>query len=226
VDKTKVTTNGWRADPDMDNEVNQAGGRRIVMKRTVAAMEASMIDVASNRGSGRILEYDVYSKQTMVLMAKLNFPNGMVIKKSEGGKTTLVLAETIRFRVLEIDLTTNSVEPEPLETWGGAGFDHRGGCQFHKKRVTDIRLFIDTPGAPDNISLADGGKNIWVALVCPVNKQHNPLKGIYELPHWARRLIAYLPASLAPAPLDMALAIKYNLETRKPVEFIYEGDLY
>jgi len=131
VDKTKVTTNGWRADPEMDNEVNQAGGKRIIMKRTFATMEASMIDVASNRGSGRILEYDVHSKQTMVLMAKLNFPNGMVIKKSESGKTTLVLAETVRFRVIEIDISTDHVEPEPLKTWIGKGFNHRGGMQYH-----------------------------------------------------------------------------------------------
>jgi sugar lactone lactonase YvrE len=111
----------------MFTEVNDARGRTIVMKRTYATLEASKIDFTSFRGSGRILEYDVYSKQTIVLMAKLNFPNGLVIKKTEVGKTTLVFSETMRARLIEIDLTTDVASYEPLKLWTGKGFDHKGG---------------------------------------------------------------------------------------------------
>jgi len=88
----------------MDHEVNRAGGKKMVMKRTFATMEASKIDFGSNRASGRILEYDVFRKETIVLMANLNFPNGFVIKNTEVGKTTFVLSETMRMRVLEFDV--------------------------------------------------------------------------------------------------------------------------
>jgi hypothetical protein len=95
---------GWRASGKMFEEIDRSGGISIDLKRTYAGMEASKIDFLSNRGSGRILEYDVYSKNMIVLMAKLNFPNGMVIKKSEAGKTTLIFSETLRSRVLEVDI--------------------------------------------------------------------------------------------------------------------------
>lgn len=111
----------------MLTEVNGNGGRTVVMKRTFATLEASKIDYQSFRGSGRILEYDVYTKQTIVLMAKLNFPNGIVIKKTEEGKTTLVFSETMRARLIEIDLTTDEASYEPLKLWKGKGFDHKGG---------------------------------------------------------------------------------------------------
>jgi hypothetical protein len=67
--------------------------------------------------------------------------------------------------------------------------------------VKDVRLFIDTPGLPDNITLADDGKNIWVACVTPMNKQDDPTLGIFEMPTFVRRMVSWLPASLAPAPI-------------------------
>ena len=46
------------------------------------------------------------------------------------------------------------------------------------------------------------------------------------MPSFIRKLIPYLPAKLQPAPIEMALAIKYNLQTKKPVEYIFEGNVH
>jgi len=90
-----------------------AGGKSFSLRRTFGAGEASKIDFASNRGSGRLLEYDVATKKTIVLISGFNFPNGLVIKSSDTFKVTIIMAEMMRFRAFEIDITTGPITDEP-----------------------------------------------------------------------------------------------------------------
>jgi len=64
-------------------------------------------------------------------------------------------------------------------------------------------LFGNFPGAPDNITFADKGKNIWVALVIPA------FDGL-GLPTFMRHALPYI-REYNPKAQKICLAIKYNL---------------
>ncbi|KAA3467721.1 protein STRICTOSIDINE SYNTHASE-LIKE 10-like [Gossypium australe] len=84
-------------------------------------------------GSGRLLKYDLHTKNASVIYTSLMFPKGVALSKNH---YFLLVAETIRRRILKFNLGTNNFEPE---------------------------VFAALPRVPDNIKMDHKGE-FWVAL--------------------------------------------------------------
>jgi sugar lactone lactonase YvrE len=97
-----------------------------------------MIDLLEHGAHGRLLEYNVVTKQTRVLLSGLHFANGVAVGPDDA---YVLVNETGEYRVL------------------------RYWLKGEKAGTHDV--FIDNlPGFPDNLSYNDQGV-FWVALVAP-----------------------------------------------------------
>lgn len=97
-----------------------------------------MADVFEHRPNGRVLEYDIASGQTRVLMRDLHFANGVTMGP---GDEYLLVNDMNKYRVL------------------------RHWLRGDKAGTTDV--FIDNlPGFPDNINF-NGRDRFWLALYTP-----------------------------------------------------------
>lgn len=97
-------------------------------------------EVLEHKGTGRLLQYNVASGETKLLMSGLHFANGVAVGPDDA---YVLVAETAEYRVL------------------------RYWLKGEKAGTSDI--FIDNlPGLPDNISYADNGR-FWLALYAPRN---------------------------------------------------------
>lgn len=85
--------------------------------------------------TGRLLKYNIHTKETTVILKNLYFPNGVALSKN---KEFLIFAETSTCRVLRMWL-------QPSEKAG------------------KLEVFTELPGYPDNIKINDKGE-FWVAL--------------------------------------------------------------
>ncbi|KAK1366020.1 Strictosidine synthase [Heracleum sosnowskyi] len=85
--------------------------------------------------TGRLLKYNIHTKETAVILKDLYFPNGVALSKN---KEFLIFAETSTCRVFRLWL-------QPSEKAG------------------KLELFTELPGYPDNIKMNDNGE-FWVAL--------------------------------------------------------------
>lgn len=85
--------------------------------------------------TGRLLKYNIHTKETTVILKDLYFPNGVALSKN---KEFLIFAETSTCRVLRLWL-------QPSEKAG------------------KLEVFTELPGYPDNIKMNDKGE-FWVAL--------------------------------------------------------------
>ncbi|WOH06375.1 hypothetical protein DCAR_0625801 [Daucus carota subsp. sativus] len=85
--------------------------------------------------TGRLLKYNIHTKETTVILKNLYFPNGVALSKN---KDFLIFAETTTCRVLRLWL-------QPSEKAG------------------KLELFTELPGYPDNIKMNANGE-FWVAL--------------------------------------------------------------
>ncbi|XP_052483661.1 LOW QUALITY PROTEIN: protein STRICTOSIDINE SYNTHASE-LIKE 10 [Gossypium raimondii] len=83
--------------------------------------------------SERLLKYDLHTKNASVIYTSLMFPNGVALSKNH---SFLLVAETIRTRILKFNLGTNNFEPE---------------------------VFVVLLRVPDNIKMNHKGE-FWVAL--------------------------------------------------------------
>ncbi|MBA0849737.1 hypothetical protein Goshw_020121 [Gossypium schwendimanii] len=82
----------------------------------------------STDNSGRLLKYDLHTKNTSVIYTGLMFPNGVALNKNH---SFLLVAETTRRRILKFYLGANNFEPE---------------------------VFAELPRVPDNIKMNDKGE--------------------------------------------------------------------
>ncbi|KAL8095277.1 protein STRICTOSIDINE SYNTHASE-LIKE 2-like [Apium graveolens] len=85
--------------------------------------------------TGRLLKYNIHTKETTVILKNLYFPNGVALSKN---KDFLIFAETSTCRVFRLWL-------QPSQKAG------------------KLEVFTELPGYPDNIKMNDNGE-FWVAL--------------------------------------------------------------
>jgi sugar lactone lactonase YvrE len=105
-----------------------------------------MVDILEHGANGRLLEYNVASKQTRVLMSGLHFANGVAVGPDD---LYVLVNETAEYRIL------------------------RYWLKGEKAGTQDV--FIDNlPGFPDNITYNDRG-TFWVALFAPRDKMLDDL---------------------------------------------------
>ena len=63
---------------------------------------------------GRLFEYNRYTKQLTVLLCGLHFPNGVqLLQPSSPHSSSLLVAESARFRVLQVQVNNNNNRPQP-----------------------------------------------------------------------------------------------------------------
>lgn len=96
------------------------------------------IDFIEQRGYGRLLRYDPEKQTTDLLMANLNFANGVAVSPDE---SFVLVVETARYCIHRVWLTG--------------------------PRTGESEIFIDNlPGFPDGVS-CNGVDRFWVAIVSP-----------------------------------------------------------
>lgn len=110
--------------------------------------DASLLDVIEHGGHGRLLEWDPATGKATVLLAGIDFANGVALTPDQ---QAVLLCETGHYRVLRV----------------GVAGEGRG-------RATPVIEAL--PGFPDNISRA-GGDRYWVALFAPRNALLDRLSG-------------------------------------------------
>lgn len=123
-----------------------------------------MKDFLEHGANGRLLQYNVTTEQTRVLMQGLHFANGVAVGPDDA---YVLVNETAEYRIL------------------------RYWLKGEKAGTHDV--FIDNlPGFPDNLSFNNRDK-FWVALYAPRNAQlDDMLPGGPFLRHLAARLPAFL----------------------------------
>ena len=116
-----------------------------------------------HKGTGRLLQYNVTSGETKVLMSGLHFANGVAVGPDDA---YVLVTETAEYRVLRYWLKGD--------------------------KAGTSEVFIDhLPGLPDNISYNDSGR-FWLALYAPRDPQLDKLlpgpawvkKLVSRLPHF------------------------------------------
>lgn len=131
---------------------------------------ASLLDILEHGGHGRLLVYDPDARKATVLVAGLNFANGVAIGHDQ---SYVLINETGMYRV--------------LRHWiAGA------------RRGRTEPLIENLPGFPDNLSTGLNGR-FWLALISPRNKLLDQLSGapfartlIQRLPTFLRpKAVAY-----------------------------------
>lgn len=98
-------------------------------------IQASLVDVASGSGFGRLLVYDPQDRSTRTLLSGLHFANGVTLSKDED---YILVMETFRFRVMRYWLKGD-------------------------KAGTSEPFIENLPGCGDGISLASDG-SYWVTI--------------------------------------------------------------
>jgi sugar lactone lactonase YvrE len=100
---------------------------------------ASLLDIMEHGGHGRLLRYDPRTGHTEVVLAGLEFANGVAISADQ---QSVLVVETALYRVLRVYVD-------------GA-------------REGVVEVVIDNlPGFPDNINRALDGDDFWLGLVSP-----------------------------------------------------------
>lgn len=142
-----------------------------------------MLDAFEARPWGRLLCYDPATKATQVVLAGLNFPNGVALSRNED---FIIVNETFRYRTLRL--------------W------------LKGQRTGTDGVFVDNlPGFPDGVSAslsANGDGVFWMAI--PTVR--NPLLDAIHPYPWIKNLVARLPKSLSPKPQPYGLIIAINEE--------------
>lgn len=100
--------------------------------------EAARLAILEHGGDGRVLEFDPATSETRVLVAGLQFANGIAVGHDQ---SYLLVTETARYRVLKV--------------W------------LHGERRGHFEVLIENlPGFPDNITRGTDGR-YWLALFSP-----------------------------------------------------------
>lgn len=108
-----------------------------------------LYEFIEHKGTGRLLQYNVESKQTKVLMQGLHFANGVAVGPDDA---YVLVNETAAYRVMRYWLKGD--------------------------KAGTAEVFIDNlPGLPDNISYSDSTRRFWLALYSPRSEALDALAG-------------------------------------------------
>jgi sugar lactone lactonase YvrE len=110
--------------------------------------EASLLDIMEHGGNGRVLKYSPYTKETKVLLAGLDFPNGIAVTHEQDA---LLVNETGTYSVLKLWI--------------------KGEKEGAVERVVE-----NLPGFPDNLNKGIG-EYYWLGLVSPRNQLLDAMSG-------------------------------------------------
>ena len=135
--------------------------------------QAAVLDILEQASTGRVLEYDPLNGATRIVAIGLSFPNGIALSTDQH---SLFVAETGRFRVWKINVTTRDV-------------DVRKGS----KEATV--LLENLPGYPDNLMRGLNGR-IWLGFSGPRSPK---VDAMAERP-FMREVTLRLPRLLWPLP--------------------------
>jgi Strictosidine synthase len=145
-------------------------------------LHASKLDLMSGRATGRLLQYDPKSDQTIVLAKQLRFPNGIGIDPTE---TSLIFAETFGIRLTKYDLETGEL-----------------------KTVIDSE---DLPGYLDGVDCgAQKCYAVMPSAIVPAHKILNVLP--IAVSAFLRSLLMSLPKALVPPVKKFGGIIEYNMQ--------------
>lgn len=98
-----------------------------------------LYEFIEHKGTGRLMQYNVESKETKVLMQGLHFANGVAVGPDDA---YVLVSETAAYRVMRYWLKGD--------------------------KAGTSEVFIDNlPGLPDNISYNDNNRRFWLALYAP-----------------------------------------------------------
>ena len=138
--------------------------------------EASLLDLMEHGGHGRVIEYDPATGNTRVLLAGINYANGVAISADDD---YLLIAETGHYRILKYWL--------------------RG------PRTGAHDVVIDNlPGFPDNITAGLQGR-FWVGLAAPRSTVLDRLSDRPFLRKVVQRLPAFLRPRAVPSSHVIAI---------------------
>lgn len=102
-------------------------------------LDKVLYEFVEHKGTGRLLQYNVQSKETKVLMTGLLFANGVAVGPDDA---FVLVTETAAYRVMRY--------------W------------LKGEKAGTSEVFIDNlPGLPDNISYNDNNRRFWLALYSP-----------------------------------------------------------
>lgn len=129
---------------------------------------ASLLDLMEHGGHGRLFRYDPYTDTTTLILAGLNFANGVAVDPNH---EFVLVAETGSYQVLKVWLTEN--------------------------RFGETEILIDNlPGFPDNIVRGKDGR-YWVGLASTRNGLLDSISDKPLLRKMVQRLPSFLRPSAA-----------------------------
>ena len=146
-------------------------------KNAGGSYEASLLDIMEHGAHGRIFEYSPATKQTKLILDRLNFANGIAISDSQ---QYLIIVETGHYRVLRYWL------------------DGREAGQ------TEV-ILDNLPGFPDNVNTGLNGK-FWIGLVAPRIKMLDDLSDSPFLRKVVQRLPAIFRPKAVPSSHVIAIS--------------------
>ena len=124
---------------------------------------ASLLDIMEHGGHGRIIRFDPKTRETTILMADLNFANGVAVSDDQ---QFLLVSETAAYRI--------------WRHW------------LHGPDAGTSEIILDNlPGFPDNINNGLDGR-FWVGLIAPRNELLDSASGLPWLRRVVQRLPAFL----------------------------------
>ena len=171
--RIEVLTTGVDGVPfGFTNNADVAADGRIYFSDASSRFGPEMLaidDIIEHGGHGRLLRYDPETKNTEVLLAGLQFANGVAVAPDQ---QSVLVAETGNYTIIRY--------------W------------IEGERAGEHELFYDNlPGIPDNIS-SNGRDTYWVALYAPRNSILDAMSGYPFLRKVAYRLPAFLQPKPAP----------------------------
>jgi sugar lactone lactonase YvrE len=158
--------------------------------RKHGTFDAALLDIMEHSCTGRVLEYDPVTRATRILIARLCFPNGVVLTPDE---QHLIVAETGAYRVWKF---RRNVE----------GLDARAP----DLAAADGTVLLDNlPGFPDNVTRGEDGR-YWTGLTKP---RSAAIDGLADNPG-LRAVTLRLPKVFWPVPPSYGHVMAFDEEGR------------
>jgi sugar lactone lactonase YvrE len=144
----------------------------------MGTFDAALFDIMEHSCTGRVLEYQPFTRQLRVVVSGLCFPNGIALS---GDQSDLFIAETGEYRIWKV-----SVEADAID----ARSESRD--PVHPQALV---ILANLPGFPDNLT-RDAEGRLWTGLTKPRSEVIDRLSGR----PWLRAMSLRLPESLWPVP--------------------------
>jgi sugar lactone lactonase YvrE len=134
---------------------------------------SSILDILEHSATGRVIEYDLATGQSKIVMRDLCFANGVALSQDE---KSLFISETGEYRIWKLDLPNQNVSARAPGSMA--------------------RLVLSNlPGYPDNLMRGANGR-IWLGLTKPRSAAIDKMAAS----PWLRKLTLRLPRALWPVP--------------------------